>query len=824
MRRRLILLVLLPAAVMLGGAPTADAQILSGAELFPVKPTVNDQRGFAISMDGSWLAIDARLEDLGELDNAGAVHLFHFETGLGTWKEKPGVTAAASPKQAEANGQFGSAVVLRGDKLAVGEPGASEGAGAVHIFLRQGSQWVWQETLRPPAGEKQFGRSVALDGIWLAVGAGDPHGDTPGSVRLYKNAGSAWNESLLLAGSPGERFGQSVSLQGHLLAIGAPGADSSKGTAYVYRETGGEWEQIIALKDPGGSEGDQLGFAVATNGQDVVVGEPTAGSANEGAAWVWRSEDGLTRLPGNADAGGQLGYAVAIDGARIAVGAPFEGTDQLGSVHVFSRIAGVWSEPDPLLKAENADLLGALGFSVATSGEWVMLGAALADQGGGAAGSVSSLRCRPGQACKPRGEVAIAGEAAQEVFGISVAADGDVFAVGARKQEAKSGSVTLFRRSSRGWHQEERLTLSEERANEFGAAVALHRDSSQGDLLVVGEPYGKSAAGEEPGPPFAGAVHLFRKQGEAWRLEAKLLPPKSVSQDRFGRSVATDGETVVVGAQKDNNGAARGAAYAFQRQADGKWSEGLELRAPIPPGSEYGAAVAVHGDTIVASAPQAHVHGRVYVFTATGPGWWATPDELLNVTPGEGFGTAVAYDGETLAVGAPLHDAVSLETLTLVPAATATPVAAAPPPPGSDAGAVYLYQRSGSSWSLVLSLPEDLGNLQPLQETNLGFGSAVALRGADLVVGAPVVGWVPVDVDKVFLFHRKGPREWSLLTSVDAIPRIPFNNSERSPVDDDFGSGVAIGEDFFVATSPGVSGGDRILLIELDPNRGKETP
>lgn len=808
MRQRLLL------AALLALAPRAGAQILSGGELFPVSPAVNDQRGFAIAMDGEWLAIGARLEDRGDLGkNAGAVHLFHFEAALGTWKEKATVVSD-NPRE---KGQFGFAVALRGNHLAVGEPGAGaggEGAGAVHVFFFQGTQWIREKSLPAPAGETRFGSSVAIEGGWLAVGAGDPHGEAPGSVRLYSETGAGvWTESSLLAGSPGERFGHAVSLRAGVLAVGAPGADGSKGAVYVFQEAaGGAWEPSAPFKDPNGADGDQLGFAVATNGVDVAAGAPTAGDGNSGAVWVFRLGDaGLGAPLARGEPDDQLGRSVAIGANRIAAGSPLRG---FGAVRVFTRANGIWSDAG-YLEPESAAPLDLAGLSVAVSGEWVMFGTVLGDQGGGAAGSVASFRCRPGQDCKPKGEVAVVGETAREAFGISVAADGDLFAVGARKQEAKEGSVTLFRRSGRGWHQEERLLCPEERDNEFGAALALHRDTDDGDLLVVGEPYGKGVEGEQPGPLFSGAVYLFRREGEAWQLEAKLLPPKSLPGDGFGRSVATDGEAVVVGTRKD-------AAYVFQREGGGTWSPGLALIAPIHAGAEYGAAVAVDGDTIVVGAPRAFLHGRIYVFTSTSPGEWGTPFELLNVSAQEGFGSAVAYDGETLAIGAPLHDAVILEP---VPTATATPNADPPPPPaGSDAGAVYLYQRSGSSWSPVLSLPEDLDDLQQLQETNLAFGSAVALRGADLVVGAPVVGWVPVDIDQIFLFRRTGA-EWKLVTSVDAIPRIPNKDGiDRAPVNDSFGSGVAIGEDFFVVTSPGSGGGDRILLLELDPDRGKETP
>jgi len=166
------------------------------------------------------------------------------------------------------------------------------------------------------------------------------------------------------------------------------------------------WLLTAPLKDPDAAEGDQFGFAVATNGQDVVVGAPTRGTDNAGAAWVWRLGDGLIRLPGEEETEAQLGYAVAIDANRIAIGASFGGEKLFGFVSILDRVEGAWSAGEQL-GAESADARDLSGFAVAVSGEWVILGTVLGDQGGEAAGSVSSIRCRP--ACQAWSEVAVPG-------------------------------------------------------------------------------------------------------------------------------------------------------------------------------------------------------------------------------------------------------------------------------------------------------------------------------------------------------------------------------------------------------------------------------
>jgi hypothetical protein len=774
MKRTLLLAFLF--LTLAGAVPFPQGSpVLSEDELFPVAPAVDDQRGFAVAVDGGWLALGARLEDEDvDKQNAGAVHLFHFEDGA--WKHQSGVLWSHLPR---ANGQFGFAVTLRGGTLAVGAPGEKK----VQVFVLQGNQWNLRTELE--AAIDRFGSAVAMDGDWLAVAGGDPHGESPGAVHIYRQTDGTWNEAQSLAGGERERFGHAVSLRGGTLVIGAPGADGSKGATYVYTLTDGTWSRTATLKDSEAAEGDQLGFSVATNGQDVVVGAPTTGTGSAGAAWVWRPGDGLKKLQGGDETGAQLGYAVAIDGDRIAAGAPFGGEKLFGAISVFERKDGAWSE-GKRFEAASAGVRDLSGFSVAVAGEWVILGTVLGDQGGPAAGSVSTIRCRPGKKCLAWSEPAVPGKAGNETFGISVAADGDAFAVGASGKDlaAPRGSVTVFRRAAQGWRQEARLIPAEDHNNEFGAAVAL-----AGDLLVVGDPLGRlTSAGGDP-LPRGGAVYLFRWKDGAWVPEGPPLEaPYSDPEDRFGRSVATDGSTVVVGAEMSQDGLKTGAAYVFELQQYGGWSAGAAIYpgVELATGDDFGAAVTVQGDTIGVGAPFAHGHtGEVHVFERTGGIWtWrkALASGALQGELGSSVALSAVADTKVLAVGAPRQN--------------------------DYAGEAYLFEGSGATWIL-----------QPLAHapaTKQAFGSAVAVRGKRLVVGAPVVGQVTLDTDRVYYYTRNAV-QWQAVGSVDALPRVPGPSGERAPIGDNFGSGVAIGKDFFVVTSPGKKGGDRVTVFELPP-------
>ncbi|HWN42623.1 MAG TPA: hypothetical protein VNW71_10395 [Thermoanaerobaculia bacterium] len=375
-------------ASLMVGVPICAAEIPSS--LFPVEPAVNSQRGFAVALDGAWLAVGAPQEEQGETRNAGAVRLFRFEDGL--WIEKQRL---ASPEP-EDTGRFGHSVSLSGITLAVG----AAGEGKVYAYTRDGSEWFLRAIVQDEEGVERLGQSVALDGDWLAIGA-------VGSVHLLNRFAGEWSELLPpLQGDPAapdERFGYSVSLRGDTLAVGAPGAEESKGAVYVFQAGEEGWNRVARRTAVDGGPGDQLGYAVAVgaNGSEVAAGAPAAdapGAVNQGALYVFEEGEGWSdgaggrlAVPG-IDGGDHLGHAVSIDGDLLAAGAPFGSPDNSGAVHILIRHGLPWIPVNPV-EAGNAGFLDLCGFSVAADSDRVAAGAVLLDQGGSSAGSAHTFKC-----------------------------------------------------------------------------------------------------------------------------------------------------------------------------------------------------------------------------------------------------------------------------------------------------------------------------------------------------------------------------------------------------------------------------------------------
>ena len=221
-----------------------------------------------------------------------------------------------------------------------------------------------------------------------------------------------------------------------------------------------------------------------------------------------------------------------------------------------------------------------------------------------------------------------------------------------------------------------------------------------------------SSAAAAPPPmfhPSAGPLALLATQ------QAELTASDATANCEFGTTVALSGNTALIGAPLKTVAGSQtaGAVYVFVRPG-ASWSEQTELSDPDSgTGHYFGSAIALSGDIAIVGAPGEGAGGTVYVFTRSGSSWSQseklTDPDAIDELAGDEFGTSLALSGDTLLVGAD--------------SATAG---------GSDEiGAVYVYTRSGNSWSKVARLTA--------ADAAYGdsFGSAVALDGQTALVGAP---------------------------------------------------------------------------------------
>jgi hypothetical protein len=244
---------------------------------------------------------------------------------------------------------------------------------------------------------------------------------------------------------------------------------------------------------------------------------------------------------------------------------------------------------------------------------------------------------------------------------------------------------------------------------------------------------------------------------------AYLKPHNTNAYDVFGWSLAlsADGNTLAVGSPledgstntingpDDNSRDNCGAVYVFTRTGD-VWSQQAYIKPSVSAvDDQFGYAVALSsdGNTLAVGAPTQDTAGTdagiAFVFARTGT-TWSQQTVVSAATPdvNDWFGSALALSasGDTLAVGA-FHDDGSSNALT-------------------DTGAVYIFERVGTSWSVGATLRET--NQDPSDE----FGYSIAFADdTALAIGAPnedsdgtaqTNNAVP-EAGAVFVFVRSGP-------------------------------------------------------------------
>ena len=320
-------------------------------------------------------------------------------------------------------------------------------------------------------------------------------------------------------------------------------------------------------------------------------------------------------------------------------------------------------------------------------------------------------------------------------LGNAAAMSGDVAVVGAmfRNQGGLGAGVAyVWRFDGSNWVMQKLEAPDRAAYNLFGSSVAISND-----LIIVGAPNYVS------GP---GSAYIFRYSGGIWVMEQKIVALDGANLDKFGSGVGISGNVAIVGAKADDTTSTdSGSAYVF-RYNGASWVQEQKL-APsqaISP-HEFGAAVAVSGNTVVVGSAQeikevgciisCGYFGATYVYRFDGSNW-VQEARLTQADRSENdfFGNAVAVDGDIVLVGSYKDSDAGL---------------------GAFAGAAYIFRKSGSNWIQEAKLiTQDVG-----YQSN--FGSSVSLADGLAVVGA---FWDTneggTNAGSAYVFAEDSPGQW----------------------------------------------------------------
>jgi len=470
------------------------------------------------------------------------------------------------------------------------------------------------------------------------------------------------------------------------------------------------FSQQSYLKPAVVDELDQFGSALAISGSYLVVGNVLEDSAattingdssdnsasGSGAAYIFK-KDGLDWVQqaylkaSNAETSDQFGASVGISGNTVVVGAAYEDGDINstasnpnnneslgGAVYVFTRSGDNWTQQAYLKPHENdGDLFG---YSVAIDGSTIVVG--------------------------------------------SIFEDGDNSSTMEETNENASaaGAAYVFTGFGANWSQQAYLKASNAEAGDrFGYTVAIDDDT----IVVSANEESGDASSTINAPnnaaPEAGAAYVFHRDGVNWTQQGYLKAHNAGANDRLGDAVAVDGDTVVIGAYREdgdanstleasnNNAFDAGAAYVFFRE-NNTWSQQAYLKAENAETDDYFAeSVDIAGNTIVVGARfedgdlnstmmapnnDATNAGAAYVFSRNGSDW-QQKDYLKsdNLDFFDGFGRAVAINLGTILSSATTEDGDANST------------AASPNDNAQAAGALYVLSGRYFVGGQVVGLP-----------------------------------------------------------------------------------------------------------------------
>jgi hypothetical protein len=307
-------------------------------------------------------------------------------------------------------------------------------------------------------------------------------------------------------------------------------------------------------------------------------------------------------------------------------------------------------------------------------------------------------------------------------FGYSVDIDGDTIVVGAYGYNSNQGAIYVFKKDvTNGWNVTPTQFSGGQTGDCLGWSVAI-----DGDTIVAGA-YG---ADDDKG-----TAYVYEYVNDSWSFEVELYDPDGlpkgshVSGARFGKSVAVDGDRIVVGAEYDYTSYEidwrRGAACVFRR-VGGLWGQSGMVKLLASDGQKldvFGNAVAVSGDVIVVGCPYHNNgtgvnRGAAYVYRWNGTLWIEEKILIASEYANSSlFGQRLSLDGDRLVVGEYQSN--------------------------SYTGSAYLFEWDGNAWSAGDKLISGgIGDY---------LGSSVAIAGDVIFVGACRTDGQIVDVGMVYV-------------------------------------------------------------------------
>ena len=603
---------------------------------------------------------------------------------------------------------FGYSVHISSDgsKTIVGEPYENAGNhGAAYIF----NSSAQQEAKLSPSDtyiDGNFGYSVNIDSDGNTAVIGSIGSDNRGAAYVFTRSGTNWTQEAKLVSSDiaiGDNFGHSVSISndGDTVMVSTP-FKSSRGAVYVFTRTGTSWTQRDKILSNDLSTGDKFGnsIAISPNSLKAIIGasgETPSNIFSGGSVYSYtlpvNYSSNLNRIthtedPGFEDIGTFETFNIYINGQPVenkpttwlsnsyVMSTPSSSNIFFANVPYSSNLSTL--EPISDIKIGNFTFLERNVYDT-----WDNTALDFYNEG------------PPSQMLSVGGDAII-----ENKLGIGVQIPvKPIHVLGDMRltdQNPTNTSVDISSKSSIFRQTFELVPVSQKTYEVHGIFLTLSPDGTTAAVTSYTSP---------PGNDTFWYVYIYNWNGSLWEQNAILQPNAIVSNDQFGSSIAfsSDGNTIVIGAYGDES------VYVFSRGGFNSisWSQEFKIKESVSTlGNQFGYSVDINGEgsTIVVGSPKSdNDKGSIYVYTRSANSSWSEYQLTHpHVDTDHRLGSAVSItpDGNTILGTAEQGDAYFAGT--------------SGGGNQGDAGAAYIWKKSGSTWSQLTWYPSPNYNEYPV--------------------------------------------------------------------------------------------------------------
>jgi len=570
------------------------------AKLLSSDGAKGDRFGVSVSISGDYAIVGAWANIVDNHPSAGSVYIFKRERD--TWLEQERLLGSY-------RNCFGWSVSISGAYV-ISDQACGKGG---DIFKRDGEAWKHTKLLDFKISSVSISDSYA---IFETYG-----NDNNESVYIYKREGESWSEQIKLSLPGPVSISEDYAIVGSYLFKRAPEEPGwikqaklpMSGSASIsgdYAIVGTSiynlpltHSPIIALSpstktilpDSGG-----FSFIISNTGNEITRMNWTA---TTDSSWI-----AIENSSGTDDATLYVNYSGNTGSERTAtITVTAEGalnspqTIKVTQVISDYRIDNIHGQ-----KLVSSDGVG-LGSSVSISGDYAIFGDSADNVNGNNSGSAYIFK-RDEDTWVEQAKLLASDGAASDKFGCSVSLSGDYAIVGAY-DSGSSGSAYIFRRDEDVWVEQVKLLPSYVGGNgeNFGFSVFI-----SGDYAIVGF---DETIGE------IGSAYIFKRDGESWTEQVKLRPSDVKFMDKFGQSVSISGDYAIVGACWDGS-YDLGSAYIFKRDGN-RWIKQVKLLASDGDAFDsFGSSVSISGDyAVIGARGNGLGPGSAYIFKREGEKW-----------------------------------------------------------------------------------------------------------------------------------------------------------------------------------------------------------